>query len=226
MTRHTSISERRCAGSRALACTVALSAALAVGAALAQETSAPAPGAPAPGASAPGAPAPAQDAAPNAPPYRPGFIDAFGHFIGDSAAKLNSQLKDANDALGTQLRNANDTLGSGFKSANEALSGVGSETGEAAKGAIGAARDTAGTIIGLPGTHIVNGRERCAEAANGAPDCRAAAEAACRGKGFASGRMLDTQSERKCPVSAFLTGRLPSREDCPAQTFVTRAICQ
>src|SRR6516164_109729 len=197
MTRHASISERRCAGSRALACTVALSAALAVGAALAQETSAPAPGAPAPGASAPGAPAPAQDAAPNAPPYRPGFIDAFGHFIGDSAAKLNSQLKDANDALGTQLRNANDTLGSGFKSANEALSGVGSETGEAAKGAIGAA-----------------------------PDCRAAAEAACRGKGFASGRMLDTQSERKCPVSAFLTGRLPSREDCPAQTFVTRAICQ
>jgi hypothetical protein len=216
MTRHASISEHRCVGSRALACTAALSAALVVGAAFAQETP----------SSAPGAPAPAQDAAPNPPPNRPGFIDAFGRFIGDSAAKLNSQLKDANDALGTQLRNANDTLGSGFKNANEALSGVGSETGEAAKGAIGAARDTAGTIIGLPGTHIVNGRERCAEAANGAPDCRAAAEAACRGKGFASGRMLDTQSERKCPVSAFLTGRLPSKEDCPAQTFVIRAICQ
>ena len=219
MTRHASISERRCVGSRALACTAALSAALVVGAAFAQETPS---SAPAPGAPAPGAPASAQDP----PPYRPGFIDAFGRLMGDSAAKLNSQLKNANDALGTQLKNANDTLGSGFKNANEALSGVGSETGEAAKGAIGAARDTAGTIIGLPGTHIVTGRERCAEAANGAPDCRAAAEAACRGKGFASGRMLDTQSERKCPVSAFLTGRLPSREDCPAQTFVTRAICQ
>ena len=219
MTRHASISERRCAGSRALACAVAFSSALVVGAAFAQETPS---SAPAPGAPAPGAPASAQDP----PPYRPGFIDAFGRLMGDSAAKLNSQLKNANDALGTQLKNANDTLGSGFKNANEALSGVGSETGEAAKGAIGAARDTAGTIIGLPGTHIVTGRERCAEAANGAPDCRAAAEAACRGKGFASGRMLDTQSERKCPVSAFLTGRLPSKEDCPAQTFVTRAICQ
>src|SRR5215472_6379497 len=175
MTRHTSISAIRCAGSRPLGCAIALSAALVVGAAFAQETasSAPAPGAPAPGAPAPGAPA--QDPSPNPPPYRPGFIDAFGRFMGDSAAKLNSQLKNANNTLGTQLRNANDTLGSGFKSANEALSGVGSETGEAAKGAIGTARDTAGTIIGLPNTRIITGRERCAEAANGAPDCRAAA---------------------------------------------------
>jgi hypothetical protein len=136
--------------------------------------------------------------------YQPGFIDAFGRFIGESAAKLNSQIKSTNETLG----------------------GIGSQTSDAAKGAVGSAKEAAGSIMGLPNARIVTGRERCAAAQNGAPDCRAAADAACRSKGFASGRSLDTQSAQKCPARVWLSGRMPVEGDCSLETFVTRAVCQ
>src|SRR5205807_10430085 len=97
-------------------------------------------------------PVPPPVAQPAPPPptvnYQPGFIDVFGRFIGDSADKLNSQLKSANQTLGD----------------------LGGQTSEAAKGAVGTAKDAADTIIGLPNARIITGRERCAAAANGAPD--------------------------------------------------------
>jgi hypothetical protein len=83
-----------------------------------------------PAAQPPAAQPPA--AQPQNPGFRPGFIDAFGRFIDDSAAKLNSQLKSTNETLGN----------------------IGSQTSGAAKdaaiGAVGTARDAAGTIVGLP----------------------------------------------------------------------------
>ena len=39
-------------------------------------------------------------AQPPNPNYQPGFIDVFGRFIGESAVKLNSQLKSTNETLG------------------------------------------------------------------------------------------------------------------------------
>jgi hypothetical protein len=151
-------------------------------------------------------------AEPPDPSHKPGFIDVFGRFIGDSATKLNSQ----------------------FKSTNETLGHLGSQTGDAAKGAVkdaaagavGTAKDAAGTLMGLPSARIVTGRERCVIASNGVPDCRAAADAACRGKGFGSGRSLDTQSTQKCPARVWLSGRFPAEGDCPLETFLTRAVCQ
>jgi hypothetical protein len=143
---------------------------------------------------------------PEAPPDRnaPGFIDALGRWLGDSAAKLNSQLKDAREQMGTIQNQAND----------------------AAKDAAGAAKDAAGAITSLPNARIVDGRERCEAAQNGAPDCRTAAQAVCRGKGFASGKSLDTASARNCPSRVLLSGRIPSASECPVETFVTRAVCQ
>jgi hypothetical protein len=154
----------------------------------------------------------AQAVQPPAPPpnpsFRPGFIDVFGRFIDDSAAKLNSQLKSTNETLGI----------------------IGNQTSGAAKdaaiGAVGTARDAAGTIVGLPSARMVSGRERCGSAPNGAPDCRAAADAACRAKGFGAGRTLDTQSVQKCPARVWLSGHLPAEGECPHETFVTRAVCQ
>jgi hypothetical protein len=161
---------------------------------------------PPPAAQAPAAQPPAAE--PPNPNFRPGFIDVFGRFIGDSAAKLNSQLKSTNETLGN----------------------IGSQTSDAGKdaamGAVGNARNAAGTIIGLPSARMVSGRERCATAPNGAPDCRAAADAACRAKGFGSGRSLDTQSVQKCPARVWLSGYLPAEGECPLETFVTRAVCQ
>ena len=138
----------------------------------------------------------------------PAASSTLGRFIGDSAAKLNSQLKSTNETLGN----------------------IGSQTSGAAKdaamGAVGSARDAAGTIVGLPSARMVSGRERCAAAPNGAPDCRAAADAACRAKGFGSGRSLDTQSVQKCPARVWLSGHLPAEGECPHETFVIRAVCQ
>ncbi|HEY4407463.1 MAG TPA: hypothetical protein VGN55_22675 [Xanthobacteraceae bacterium] len=166
---------------------------------------------PPPAAQTPASQPPAADPPAAEPPnssFRPGFIDVFGRFVGDSAAKLNSQLK-----------NTNETLGS-----------IGSQTSDAAKdaamGAVGSAKNAAGTIIGLPSARMVSGRERCATAPNGAPDCQAAADAACRAKGFGSGRSLDTQSVQKCPARVWLSGHLPAEGECPHETFVTRAVCQ
>ncbi len=70
------------------------------------------------------------------------------------------------------------------------------------------------------------GRERCALAQNGAPDCEPAAQALCKGKGFQGGKSIDTQSERKCPPRLLLSGRAPSDAECPTEMFVTRAMCQ
>ncbi len=192
-----------------------LCAAPLVAAAVAQEAK-PLVAAPAPEAIAPAPPAAEE---PSGPGYRPGFIDAFGRFVGDSAAKLNSQIKNAGDALGSQLKNANEALGNLGNQTNEAAK-------DAAKGAVGSARDAAGTIVSLPSTRIVNGKVACTPAQNGAPDCHAAVEAICRNNGFAAGRMLDTQSSQRCPVEALLAGHIPSPGDCVVETFVTRAACQ
>jgi hypothetical protein len=89
-----------------------------------------------------------------------------------------------------------------------------------------AAKDAAGMILGLSNTGIVTVHERCAVAASGAPDCQTTAIAVCRGKGFGTGKILDTQSEQKCPSSLLLQGRRPNDADCATEIFVTRALCQ
>ena len=63
-------------------------------------------------------------------------------------------------------------------------------------------------------------------AQNGAPDCQAASLTFCRGKGFQTGKTLDTQSEQKCPTKLLLEGRAPNNTECPTEIFVTRAMCQ
>jgi hypothetical protein len=156
----------------------------------------------------------AEDARPESPPpsaeprateaFRPGFVEAFGRLLEDSAAKLNSQLNQAHQALGE----------------------IGNQTGDAAKGAMDSAKGAADTIIGLPSARIVTSRQVCTAAANGAPDCRSAADTMCRAKGFASGKSLDTQTTQKCPAWVWLSGRPPADGDCTRETSVTRAVCQ
>jgi hypothetical protein len=88
------------------------------------------------------------------------------------------------------------------------------------------AKEAAGAIVGLPNRRVIQGHERCGLAANGAPDCQNAATALCKSKGFQAGKMVDTQSEEKCPASVLLLGRSPSAGECKTETFVTRAACQ
>jgi hypothetical protein len=171
--------------------------------ALAQQ---PQPPSPAPGQAAPfqsPGPAPTQPPAeagngPASPPaFQPGLIDALGRWLEEGANKLKS----------------------GVQGAQEKVDQLGSKAREAAK-------DATGTVGALPNARAVTARERCAPAANGAPDCQAAAVTLCRGKGFQTGKSLDTQTEQKCSGKFLLEGRAPNAADCPTELFVTRAMCQ
>jgi hypothetical protein len=128
---------------------------------------------------------------------RPGFIESLGQWLEQGATRLKSDLQGTREKL--------DQLGSRAR---------------------GAAKDATGALMGLPNARVVSGRERCLVAQNGAPDCQTAAAALCRGKGFATGKSLDTQSEQKCPAQVLLSGRAPNNTECPTEIFVTRAVCQ
>jgi hypothetical protein len=133
---------------------------------------------------------------PNLSP-QPGLIETFGRWLDEGTTKFKSDMQ----------------------SAQETFDKLGNQTFDAAK-------DATGAVIGLPNARVVSARERCAPAQNGSPDCQAAAETLCRGKGFQSGKSLDTQSELKCPGKILLERRTPSEGECPTEIFVTRAMCQ
>jgi hypothetical protein len=72
----------------------------------------------------------------------------------------------------------------------------------------------------------VKGRAACPIAANGAPDCKAAADKLCQSKGFKEGKSLDVDTTRNCSARALLSGRKPDESECRTETYVTRAVCQ
>ena len=131
------------------------------------------------------------------PQRRPGLVDAIGGWLGDSTTRFRVDLQDAQQTFDQLTDQTRD-----------------------------AAKDATGAVIGLPNMRIVPVRERCPVAASGGPDCQTAAATACRGKGFAAGKSLDTQSEQKCPAQVLLRGRAPNELECRSETFVTRALCQ
>jgi hypothetical protein len=83
-------------------------------------------------------------------------------------------------------------------------------------------KNAASTIVKLPGTRMIDVRERCEIAPNGAPDCEPAAAKGCRTKGFAGGHPLDVRTVEKCDAASVAVGS----HDCPIESLVTRAICQ
>jgi hypothetical protein len=152
-------------------------------------------------AGSPSAQAPAQTPARS---ESPGFFESIGRFFDRSAANFRTGIKGAQDTV-------ND---------------LGASATDAAKGAATAAKDATDALVKLPSIRFVDGRERCQNAANGSPDCRAAAETICRSKGFAEGKSADTQSTKKCSVQAWLSGRSSTEGGCQMETYVIRAACQ
>jgi hypothetical protein len=148
-------------------------------------------------------PAPQPKIAPPVEPDRPGFIDAFGHWIGSSVTNWNSGLKDAAGV-------AKDAAGA---------------AGDAAKDAANVATDTAGAVARIPATRVIAERVTCPVAPNGAPDCRSAAETICKAHGFASGSSIDFQTAEKCPPIAL---NRPDGEPprCVIESYVTRSLCR
>jgi hypothetical protein len=177
------------------------------------------------------APAPPAQPSQN-PAFRPGFIDAFGRWLDKSKTKLDESIggtRDAIGGIGSQATDAVKGAGEVVKGAGDVVKGAGDAVkgaGEAVKGAAGAAQQATGMIVGLPGTRVVIGRQRCQVAPNGAPDCQPAAVALCRYRGFSNGRGLDIDSGQKCPAWVWLSGQTPADGACHTETYVTRAVCQ
>jgi hypothetical protein len=159
----------------------------------------------------------AQDAKPGPPPreaapaYQPGMLDGVGRWFKDSFGRFRSNVEAARAS---------------FSGLGERAGGAAKDAADAAKDAAAAAKDAADALARWPNARVVDGRARCSIAENGAPDCRRAAEAVCKRKGFGSGSSLDIQSAQKCPARVWLSQRPPGPGDCEMQSFVTRAVCQ
>lgn len=123
------------------------------------------------------------------------------------------------ETFGRWLEQGTTRFRSDMQGAQETFDRLGNQTLDAAK-------DATGAVVALPNARVVTAHERCALAQNGSADCQAAADTLCRGKGFQTGKSLDTQAELKCPAKLLLERRAPNDKDCPTETFVTRAMCQ
>lgn len=88
------------------------------------------------------------------------------------------------------------------------------------------ARDAGQDLSRLGRGPVVTGRARCPVAANGAPDCQAAADLLCRDKGFKDGRTADVEAAQVCSPRALLSGRTDEPGACRMENYVTRAMCQ
>lgn len=86
--------------------------------------------------------------------------------------------------------------------------------------------DAADALSRLAKSPGVKGRVICPPAANGAPDCKAAADRLCRNNGFKEGNSLDVDTTRNCSARSLLSGRKPDESECRTETWVTRAVCQ
>ena len=161
--------------------------------------------------------APPPPAASPAPPAanKPGFLHELWQWWDNSISGLGARMQDAR----SKVENLN-------QKSTDAVKGAASATQDAMKSTAEATKGAASTLLRLPNTRLIEIRERCAPAPNGAPDCQTAAANACRGKGFNTGQPLDVVSAEKCPPAALLSTQKPGELDCPIETVVSRAVCQ
>jgi len=161
--------------------------------------------APPPSAASPAQPVPAES---------PGLLQSIGRWLNQGAANFRDHLRGAK----TRMDNLSDEAAASSKDLSDKAATVGKTAAEATKSAVNA-------VAKLPTARVMSGHERCAIAANGAPDCVAAAEALCRKHGFASGTSIDSTSADQCPARVLLSGQ-QSRVGCTTVTFISRAMCQ
>jgi hypothetical protein len=150
---------------------------------------------------------PGQDAPSSAPANTPAPPEPQGSF----------------DAFGNWMQQGVANVGAGF---GAMVGAVGGQAGQAAKDAADAARNAASSVTKLPVTGVADGRERCIIAPNGAPDCRVAAEALCRAKGYVGGTSVDLVTVENCPPRYRVSRRDAPAGVCTMEHFVTKALCQ
>ena len=146
---------------------------------------------------------PPQLSQPEAPPPRKpdGFFDALNRWMDKSAKDFKASVDES----------------------NAKWRALGEQSEKAAKDAAAAQKQAAEAFKNLSNVRLVEGRQICATAANGSPDCQAAAEDICRSKGFGKGQSADIQTTRKCSAKAYLTRDTSA---CRMESVVVKAACQ
>jgi len=145
----------------------------------------------------------AQDSAPAKPREDRGLFGNIGRWFDEQVENMNSA----------------------FKGAREGLGNFGREAGVVAKTTVEGAKDAADAVARIPNARTFSIHERCMNAPNGAPDCLAPANAACKAKGFRSGSSVSMTTAEICPAQVYLSGR-SSGPECHTETFVSRILCQ
>ncbi len=158
-----------------------------------------------PGGGPPPAPAPrAEPAPPPGQPPGPGVFESIGRFFDQGAANFREHIGRA----------------------RERVDDFGDKAAATGKGAVDATKEAVGAVVKLPAARVVQGRQVCHVAANGAPDCQSAAERLCKENGFASGKSMDFTSAERCPPRVWASGRQGNEAACTTETFISRAMCQ
>jgi hypothetical protein len=167
------------------------------------------------------------------PAEKPGFIYEFGRWWDTTRGRFEefgkqsgAAAKDAAAATQGAVHSAAQATKGAADATEGAVKGAADATEGAVKSAAEATKNTATAIFRLPGIRVVEVRQRCNVAPNGAPDCRSAATTACRSKGFTSGNPVDVRSSQNCPPAVWLSGRDPGAGECPEETVVLMAACQ
>jgi hypothetical protein len=181
-------------------------------------------------AETPPPPPPAPPQVQEAPRKPEGFFDAFNRWSRDFKAKVdeanakwrasveenNAKLKASADETNAKLKQSVDENNAKWRELSE-------RSGKAAKEAAAAQKEAADAFKNLANTRLIEGRQVCETAANGSPDCQAAAEVICKGKGFAIGKSADITTTQKCSARALLRR---DESQCRTETVVIKAACQ
>ena len=148
------------------------------------------------------------------------MFESIGRFFDRGATRFREHLNGAKRKM--------DDLGEDAAANRRDFDNKAAEAGKNAadigKNAADATRSAVDAVAKLPAARMMEGREQCVVAPNGAPDCLSAAEALCRKQGFASGKSMDFTSAEECPARVLL-GQT-SRAECTTVTFISRAMCQ
>jgi hypothetical protein len=174
---------------------------------------------------------PPQQQAPRKPE---GFFDAFGRWLDKSSrdfkasvdeanAKWRASVEDTNAKLKASTDETNAKLKASVDESNAKWRELGEKSEKAAKEAAAAQKEAADAFKNLANTRVIEGRQVCELAPNGSPDCQAAAEVICKGKGFAIGKSADITTARKCSARALLQR---DESQCRTETVVIKAACQ
>lgn len=136
---------------------------------------------------------------PEPPSSSPGLIDEIGRVLRNSTTIFTlPSPKDTIDGFNERAKGATDSLGR--------------------------ATDSLGRLA-RPAS-VATGRVVCQVAANGAPDCKTAADKLCQSKGFTTGNSIESDAAESCPAKVLMSGRPPEPGECRTDNYVTRALCQ